>query len=70
MLKTRLYNVRLGLVITALVMFLVTMPDVTSLGRDSKGLLAQVLQPWPPPLALAQALALTLARALALGQTP
>ena len=48
MLKTRLYNVRLGLVITALVIFLVTMPDVTALGRDSKGLLAQVLRPSGP----------------------
>jgi hypothetical protein len=42
MLKSRLFNVRLGLVITALVMFVVTMPDVTALGPDSKGLLAQV----------------------------
>ena len=47
MLKSRLFNVRLGLVITALVMFLVTMPDVAALGPDSNGLLAQVLQPWP-----------------------
>ena len=66
MLKSRLFNVRLGLVITALVMFLVTMPDVAALGPDSNGLLAQVLQPWPQPLARAQALALTLDLALAL----
>ena len=51
MLRSRLFNVRLGLVITALVMFVVTMPDVTALGPDSKGLFAQVL------LALALALA-------------
>ena len=70
MLKSRLFNVRLGLVINALVMFLVTMPDVAALGPDSNGLLAQVLQPWPQPLARARALALTLALALALALTP
>ena len=43
MLRSRLFNVRLGLVITALVMFVVTMPDVAALGPDSQGLLVQVL---------------------------
>ena len=53
MLRSRLFNVRLGLVITALVMFVVTMPDVAALGRDSKGLLAQVRRTPAPALALA-----------------
>ena len=39
----RLFNVRLGLVITALVMFVVTLPDITDLKTGTSGLLAQVL---------------------------